>query len=71
MIVTLKTQRLQTLEPIRDFLAGAAPLSFTAPQREAAYGFVADQLRRFGYPRLGKAWCGFTCARSPASRGRR
>jgi len=47
MIVTLKTQRLQTLEQIRDFLAGAVPLSFTTPQHEAAYGFVADQLRRF------------------------
>jgi hypothetical protein len=38
MIVTLKTQGLQTLEQIRAFLAGSAPLSFAAPQREAAYG---------------------------------
>lgn len=55
MIVTLKTQGLQTLEQIRAFLAGSAPLSFAAPQREAAYGFIAAQLCHFGYLRLGKA----------------
>lgn len=55
MIVTLKTQGLQTLEQIRAFLAGSAPLSFAAPQREAAYGFVAGQLCHFDYLRLGKA----------------
>jgi hypothetical protein len=55
MIVTLKTQGLQTLEQIRAFLAGSAPLSFAVPQREAAYGFVAAQLSHFGYRRLGKA----------------
>ncbi len=55
MIVTLKTQGLQTLEQIRAFLAGSAPLSFAAPQREAAYGFVAAQLCHFDYLRLGKA----------------
>jgi transposase InsO family protein len=55
MIVTLKTPGLQTLEQVRAFLAGSAPLSFSAPQREAAYGFVATQLGRFEYPRLGKA----------------
>jgi hypothetical protein len=55
MIVTLKTQGLQTLEQVRAFLAGSAPLSFAAPQREAAYGFVSAQLGRFDYRRLGKA----------------
>jgi len=55
MIVTLKAQGLQTLEQIRAFLAGSAPLSFAAPQREAAYGFIAAQLCHFGYLRLGKA----------------
>jgi hypothetical protein len=55
MIVTLRTHGLQTLEQVRAFLKGSSPLDFVAPQRDAAYGFVEDQLRRFGYPRLGKA----------------
>lgn len=48
MIVTLKTQELQTLEYIRAFLEGSQPLSFEAPQREAAYDWIASELRRFG-----------------------
>ncbi|TFH64690.1 MAG: transposase [Gemmatimonadales bacterium] len=55
MLVTLKTQGLQTLEQIRAFLEGSQPLDFEAPRREAAYAFVGQQLRRFAYARLGKA----------------
>lgn len=55
MIVTLKTQGLQTLEQVRGFLTGGAPLDFTVPQRKAAYRFVAAQLCHFGYLKLGKA----------------
>jgi transposase InsO family protein len=55
MIVTLKTQGLQTLEQVCAFLEGSKPLEFEIPQREAAYDFIAQQLRRFGYTRLGKA----------------
>lgn len=55
MIVTLKTHGLQTLEQLRAFLDGSAPLGFAAPERAAAYGFVAEQLCHFGYLRLGKA----------------
>jgi len=55
MLVTLKTQGLQTLEQIRAFLEGSQPLGFEAPRREAAYAFVGQQLRRFSYARLGKA----------------
>lgn len=47
MIVKLETHGLQTLELIRAFLAGSAPLSCAAPQREMAYGFEASQLGRF------------------------
>ena len=54
MIVTLKTQGLQTLEQVRAFLEGAQPLDFQTPQREAAYEFVSQHLRHFGYIRLGK-----------------
>jgi len=55
MLVTLKTQGLQTMEQIRAFLEGSQPLGFEAPQREAAYDFVRQQLQRFAYARLGKA----------------
>jgi hypothetical protein len=55
MIVTLKTQGLQTLEQVRAFLEGSQPLDFVAPAREAAYGWIAAELRRLRYPRLGKA----------------
>lgn len=55
MIVTLKTQGLQTLEQLRAFLEGTQPLGFEVPDREAANDFIAQTLRRFGYMRLGKA----------------
>ena len=51
----LKTQGLQTLEQIRAFLDGAQSLDFEVPNREAAYQLFAEQLRLFGYLRLGKA----------------
>lgn len=55
MIVTLKTQGLQTLKQIRAFLEGSQPIDFDAPQREHAYDFIGQTLRHFGYVRLGKA----------------
>lgn len=55
MIVTLKTQGLQTLEQVRAFLEGAQALSFEAPAREAAYEWISTELRRLKYTRLGKA----------------
>lgn len=55
MLVTLKTEGLQTLEQIRAFLDGSQPLGFEVPHRGAAYGFVRRQLERLGYGRLGKA----------------
>ena len=55
MIVTLHTQGLQTLEQVRTFVAGNAPISFTLTDRVAAYGWMADTLRQFGYPRCKRA----------------
>jgi len=55
MIVTLRTEGLQNLEQIKTFLEGSAPLGFEPPGREAVYGWLATELRRFGYARLGKA----------------
>ena len=75
MIVTLKTQGLQTLEQVRAFLEGSQPLGFEAPAREAAYDWVAGELRRFRYTpawaRPTGASCGATWRRSAACPGRR
>lgn len=55
MLVTLKTEGLQTLEQIHAFLEGSQPLDFEAPRRDAAYAFVSQQLRGFAYAGLGKS----------------
>ncbi len=49
-------QNPRTPEPgaVRVFLEGAQSLSFTAPGREAAYEWIAAELRRFAYLRLGR-----------------
>jgi len=49
MIVTLHTQGLQTLAQVRAFVSGVDPISFTLEDRHAAYGWMADTLRQFGY----------------------
>jgi len=51
----LKTQGLQDLDQVRAFLDGIQALGFEAPTREAAYDWIAGELRRFGYSRLSKA----------------
>lgn len=43
MIVTLKTQGLQTLEQVCAFLEGSQPLGFQAPAREAAYEVLSPE----------------------------
>ena len=53
--MTLKTQGLQTLEQIRDFLEGAQALDFEAPNHQAVYSWIAAELRRFRYVHLGRA----------------
>ena len=55
MIVKLDTQRLQTLDQVRDFLAGSRPLDLQPQTRAEAYAFVAEALQRFDYSRRGKA----------------
>lgn len=51
MIVTLHTQGLQTLAQVRAFVSGNEPISFTLEDRLAAYGWITDTLRQFGYGR--------------------
>ena len=55
MIVTLKTQGLQTLEQVRAFLEGSRSLDFEVLTREAAYDWISAELRRLKYTRSGKA----------------
>ena len=54
MIVTLQTQGLQTLKQIQAFLEGSQPLEIEITQRKAAYEFITQTLRQFGYTRLNK-----------------
>jgi hypothetical protein len=51
MIVTLETHRLQTLDQVRAFLDGSTALTLAVPERPAAYAWMAETLRRFGYAR--------------------
>lgn len=55
MIVKLHSQRLQTLDEVRAFLAGSGPLDFKVPARDEAYEWIENTLRQLGYKRLGKA----------------
>jgi hypothetical protein len=52
MIVTLETHRLQTLDQVQAFLDGSAALTLAVAERPAAYAWMAETLRRFGYARL-------------------
>ena len=51
----LHSQRLQSLDEIRAFLAGSISLDFEVPERQEAYQWIEDSLRQLGYKRLGKA----------------
>ena len=55
MIRRLDTQRLQTLDQVREFLAGSGGFDLQPQSRADAYAFVAKTLRRFDYALLGKA----------------
>ena len=69
MIVTLQTERVQTLEQVRAFVEGSEAVdprtrfrghklsrgrAFTGAGRESVYEFVRRALVRLGYERLGK-----------------
>ena len=55
MIVTLHTQFLKTLAQVRAFVDGSESIVFTLTERSAAYGWMADTLRQFGYATLPRA----------------
>ncbi len=53
--MTLHTQGLQTLAQVRTFVSGVDPISFTLTDRLAAYGWMADTLKRFHYVSCARA----------------
>ena len=54
MIVTLRTERIQTLDHVRAFLEGNEPADFELTDRTSAYAFVRRALVRFEYHGLRK-----------------
>ena len=49
MIVTLRTERIRTLDQIRAFLDGSEPTDFRFAGRDSAYDFVRRTLVRFEF----------------------
>ena len=54
MIVTLQTRRIRSMGPVRAFVEGNESVDYEHRDRESAYAFVGEQLRRLGYKGLGK-----------------
>ena len=55
MIVTLQTQRVQTLEQVRRVAEGNEAVDFALADRASAYEFIGRTLVQFDYAALGKA----------------
>jgi len=55
MIVTLKTHALASLDEVRAFLNGNAPVEFIVPVGAARYRWLEDTLRQFRYEALKRA----------------
>ena len=55
MIVTIHTQALHTLTQVQAFVSGNEAISFTLTDRSAAYGWMADTLKRFHYAHCTRA----------------
>ena len=55
MIVRLDTHRLQTLDQVREFLAGSEQVDLQPQTRADSYALVAKTVRRFDYALRGKA----------------
>ena len=55
MIVTLQTQRVQTLEQVRRVAEGNKPVDLALAGRASAYEFIRGTLVPFDYAALGKA----------------
>jgi len=53
--VTIHTQALHTLTQVQAFVSGNEAISFTLTDRSAAYGWMADTLKRFHYAHCTRA----------------
>lgn len=53
--MSINTQALKTLEQVRAFLDGTLAVQFQAVTRAERHRFLESVLRRFDYPRLGRA----------------
>jgi hypothetical protein len=52
MVINMNETQLRTIEQIEAFLAGSAPVEFTATgDSTEAYAFISRTLSRFDYPR--------------------
>ena len=74
MILKLETERLSTLDEVREFVVGSAAVDFAGVDRESTYEFVKRTLVRFDYGRLGRptrGCCGVAWRRRRVCRGRR
>ena len=54
MIVTLQTQRVQSLEQVRAFVEGSEAADFASGDRAGVYALVRRTLVKLDYHRLGK-----------------
>lgn len=54
MVIDMNDAKLQTVAQIRQFLSGTVGVGF-AVAAEERYDFISRTVRRFGYPRLGRA----------------
>ena len=55
MIVTLQTQRVQTLDQVRAFVEGSEAVDFAGGDRAGVYTLVRRTLVKLNYHRLSKA----------------
>ena len=55
MIVTLQTERINTIDQVHAFLEGNEQVDYLPQERDGAYEFVRRTLVRIGYGRLGRS----------------
>ena len=70
MIVTLQTERIQTVEQVRAFLEGSAPVDYLPQDRDGVYAFVRRTLVRIRYHTLGRSGKGAVRAYLAKTTGR-
>jgi len=63
MVIDMNDAKLETIEQMREFLAGTADISFSIPtDSDGLRGFVADVLKRCRYFKLSRGGRGVVIA---------